>query len=203
MSRRWPAQRCVQGADGQHAPDTYPCHAERQQRLLSGRRRQRTLRSEDMEISSKVGTMGRGKGQLNVSTCPLTAHHGNTNGSVKGLRLGNVARAGRDAAESLLLVVVPTQAAATEAIAAHGVVDIAALDATTTKASGGDVRVGSSCTKAQVATVDEVAVGGAEIQGDRDGVQMSPCMPALETEQAHTMRQGVVGSEEFCSRTLI
>jgi hypothetical protein len=53
-----------------------------------------------------------------------------------------------------------TRAAAAEAIAAHGVVDVTALDVSTTKASGGrDVWVGASGAKAEVATVDEVAVG--------------------------------------------
>jgi hypothetical protein len=96
------------------------------------------------------GTMERGKGHLNVSTRPLTARRGNAFGSVAGLCTRIAARAGRDAAESLLLVVVPTRATAAEAIAAHGVVDVAALDETTTKASGGgDVRVGASCAKAE------------------------------------------------------
>jgi hypothetical protein len=76
-----------------------------------------------------------------------------------------------------------TRTAAAEAIAAHGVVDVAALDVTTTKASGGgDVRVGASCAKAEVATVDEVGVGEPEIGGDRDGVQVSPRVPELETD---------------------
>jgi hypothetical protein len=39
-------------------------------------------------------------------------------------------------------------------LARHGVVDVAVMDVTTTKASGGgDVRVGVSCAKAEVATV--------------------------------------------------
>jgi hypothetical protein len=77
------------------------------------------------------------------------------------------------------------------------------FSATTTKASGGgDVRVGASCAKAEAATVDEVAVGEAEIRGDRDGVQVGPPVPALETEQARAMRWGVAGLEEFCSRAL-
>jgi hypothetical protein len=83
------------------------------------------------------------------------------------------------------------------------VVDVAALDVTTTKASGGgDVWVGASGAMAEVATVDEVTVGEAEIRGDRDGVQVSPRVPALETEQARTMPWGFAGSEEFCSRAL-
>jgi hypothetical protein len=147
--------------------------------------------------------MGRGKGHLNVSTRPLTANRGNANGTVTGLRTRIAARAGGDAAESLLPVVVPTRATAAQAIAAHGVVDVAALDVTTTKASGGgDVRVGASCAKAEVATVDEVAVGEAEIRVDRDGVQVSPSVTALETEQTCAMRWGVAGLEEFCSRAL-
>jgi hypothetical protein len=64
---------------------------------------------------------------------------------------------GGDTAESLLSVLVLTRAAAVEGIAAHGVVDVAALDVTTTKASGGgDVRVGASCSKAQVASIAEL-----------------------------------------------
>jgi hypothetical protein len=75
------------------------------------------------------GTMGRGKGHLNVSTCPLTARRGNANGSVAGLCTRIAAHAGRDAAESLLPVVVSMRvtAHAAEAIAAHGVVDVSAL----------------------------------------------------------------------------
>jgi hypothetical protein len=106
-------------------------------------------------------------------------------------------------AERLLPVVVPTRAAAAEAIAALCLVDVAALDVTTTKASrGGDVRVGASCAKAEVATVDEVAVGETEIRGDRDGVQVGTRVPALETKQACAMRRRVAGLEAFCSRVL-
>jgi hypothetical protein len=48
-----------------------------------------------MEISSKVGPWG-GEGHLNVSTRPLTAHRGNANGSVTGIRMRIAARAGGD-----------------------------------------------------------------------------------------------------------
>jgi hypothetical protein len=127
-------------------------------------------------------------------SCPLTANRGNANGSVTGFRARIAARAGGDAAESLLPVVVPTREAAAEAIAAHGVVDVAALDVTTAEASGGgDVRVGASCAKAEVATVDDVAVRETEIRGDRDGVQASPSVPALETGQARAMQWGLAG----------
>jgi hypothetical protein len=133
------------------------------------------------------GTMGWGKGHLNVSTCPLTANHGNANGSVTGLCARIAARAGRDVAESVLPVVMPTRAAAAQVIAAHGAINVSALDVTTTKASGGgDMRVGASCAKGEVATVDEVTVGEAEIRGDRDGVQVSPGV-VLETEQVRAM----------------
>jgi hypothetical protein len=47
--------------------------------------------------------------------------------------------------------------------------------------------VGTSSAKADVATVDEVAIGEAGLRIDRDGVQVSPCVPALETEQACAM----------------
>jgi hypothetical protein len=89
----------------------------------------------------------------------VTPHGGNANGSETGLRTRITARTGGDAAESLLPVVVRMQAAPAEAIAAHGVGDVAALDAMITNASGcGNVRVGASCAKAEVATIDEVAV---------------------------------------------
>jgi hypothetical protein len=108
------------------------------------------------------GTMGRGKGHLYFGTRPLPAKRSSTNGSVAGLSAGIAARAGGDAAESLLPVVVPTRAAPAQAIAAHGVVDIAALDVMTTKASGGgDVRVGASGAESKVAAVDEVTIGEA------------------------------------------
>jgi hypothetical protein len=93
-------------------------------------------------------------------------------------------------------VVVPTQAAPAQAIATHGVVDV-----TPTKTSDGrDMRVGTSNAKAGVATVDEVAVREAEIRVD--GVQVSPCVPVQETEQACAMRWGVAGVEELCGRVL-
>jgi hypothetical protein len=158
------------------------------------------MNHEDVQ---QAGTMGRGKGHLTVRTCPLPANRGNANGSVTGFRTCIAARAGGDAAESLLPVVVPTRAAPAEAIAAHGVVDVAALDVTKTKASGGgDVRVGASCANAEVGTLHEGAVGETEIRGDWDGVQVSPSVTALESEQACAMRWGVAGLEEFCSRAL-
>jgi hypothetical protein len=54
------------------------------------------------------GTLGRGKGHLNVSTRYLTARRANANRRVTGLRMRIAARAGGDAGESLLPVVVPT-----------------------------------------------------------------------------------------------
>jgi hypothetical protein len=54
------------------------------------------------------GAMGRVEGHLNVGMRPLTAKHGGGNGSVTGLCTRIAARAGGDAAESLLQVVVPT-----------------------------------------------------------------------------------------------
>jgi hypothetical protein len=85
-----------------------------------------------------------------------------------------------DATESLLPADVRTGAAPVQAIAAHGVVYIATLVVETTKAScGGDMRVGASCAQWKAATVDEAAIGEAEIRYDRDGVQVSPSVPAL------------------------
>jgi hypothetical protein len=58
--------------------------------------------------------------------------------------------------QRLLPVIVLTRASAAEAIADHGVVDVAALDVTSTKAGGGgDMRVGASCAMAEVETVDK------------------------------------------------
>jgi hypothetical protein len=84
------------------------------------------------------------------------------------------------------------------------VVDIAALDMTATKTSGGgDMRVGASSAQARVATVDEVAIIEAEIRVDRDSVQVVPHMPVLETEQAYARRWGVPSLQKFCGRALI
>jgi hypothetical protein len=104
--------------------------------------------------------------------------------------------------ENFLPVVMSMRAASAQAIATHGVVNIAALDAAPTKTSGGgDMRVGASCPKAKVATVDEVAVGEAEMLVH--GVQVIPCVPALEAQQACAMRWGVASVEEFCGGALI
>jgi hypothetical protein len=54
-----------------------------------------------------------------------------------------------------------------------------------------------------VATVDEVAVGHAETQAHQEGVQVSPRMHALGTEQACAMRWGVASVEKLCRRALI
>jgi hypothetical protein len=90
----------------------------------------------------------------------------------------------RDAAESLLPVVVPTQAAPAQAIPTHGLADVADLDVTTAKAGGGGTWVVSSGAKAGVATVDEVAIKEAEIRVYGDGVHVSLSVPTLETEQS-------------------
>jgi hypothetical protein len=101
-----------------------------------------------------------------------------------------IARASRDAAESLPLVIVTTRAAPSpaQAIVAHGVADVAARDVTTAKAGdGGDMWAGASIAKVEVATVDEVTIKEAEIWVDRDGVEVHPSMPALENEQSCVM----------------
>jgi hypothetical protein len=65
----------------------------------------------------------------------------------------------QNAANGSLPLAVATKAASAQAIATDGVVNIAALDVTKTKASGvGEMQVGASCAKAVVAAVDEVAV---------------------------------------------
>jgi hypothetical protein len=76
-------------------------------------------------------------------------------------------------------------AATAQAIATYGVVDVAVLDVTFTAARGsGDMWVGASGAKAEVATVDEVTFREAEIRVDQDGVQVHPTVPAMETEQS-------------------
>jgi hypothetical protein len=65
------------------------------------------------------------------------------------------------------------------------VVNVAALDFTTTQeGGGGDVWIGARWGKAEVATVDEVAVRETEIRGVGDDVQVSPSVPALATQQS-------------------
>jgi hypothetical protein len=57
------------------------------------------------------------------------------------------------------------RAALPQAIATLGMSDIAALDVTPTKTSGdGDMRVGASSSKAEVATVNEVAGANGEAE---------------------------------------
>jgi hypothetical protein len=80
--------------------------------------------------------------------------------------------------------------------ASHSVVDVAALDTAPTKSSGGRYMwVGASSAKAKMAAVDEVAIGEAEVRVARDGVQVDPSVPALETEQAGTMLLGTPSME--------
>jgi hypothetical protein len=89
-----------------------------------------------------------------------------------------------------------TRVAPTQAIATHGVVDIAALDEAYTKASGGGyMQVGATCAVAEVATADEVAVQELEILADQDGVQVSPRVHALKMEQACVFRWEVASVE--------
>jgi hypothetical protein len=75
-----------------------------------------------------------------------------------------------------------------QVIATHGVVNVTAQDVAFTKVGGGrDMRVGADSAKAEVATVDEVTVREAEIQIDRDGVQVSLRALVLETGQSCAM----------------
>jgi hypothetical protein len=81
------------------------------------------------------------------------------------------------------------RAASAQATATHVMIDIAALDLTTTQASGGrDVWVGSSSAEAE-------GRPHAETRVDRGDVQVNPCVPALETGQACAMRWGVASVE--------
>jgi hypothetical protein len=75
-------------------------------------------------------------------------------------------------------VVVLTQVAPAQAIAPHGVVDLAffsaALDVTTATANaGGDMWVGSSGAKSEVANIDEDAIREAEVWIDEEDVQVA------------------------------
>jgi hypothetical protein len=149
-SRRWQAQRCDRGADGPHAPGTCPVmqSSSGASRLGGGGDVGRAARMNHGDIQ-QGGTMGREKGHLNVGPHHLTANHCNAKGNATGLCTRITARVGGDAAESFLPVVVPMRAAPAQAMAAHGVVDIAALDVMTTKTSGGgDMWVGASSAKA-------------------------------------------------------
>jgi hypothetical protein len=74
---------------------------------------------------------------LKVGPLPLAANRCNAHGSEAGLRTRISARVGGDAAKSFLPVVVLTHAGHAQAIAAHGVVNTADQDVTTTKSSGG------------------------------------------------------------------
>jgi hypothetical protein len=60
----------------------------------------------DQGDMQQCGTVGRGKGQVNVCTRPLTANSCNSHGKVTGLRT----RTGGNAAESFLPVVMSTHA---------------------------------------------------------------------------------------------
>jgi hypothetical protein len=114
----------------------------------------------------------------------------NVNGSITGLSLRTTASTGGHLAKSFLPVDMSTHAAFAQVIASHGMVVVAtALDVTpTTPSGGGDMRVGAGGAEAEVATVDVVAVGVAKIRVDREGVQVSPCVLALDTRQACAMR---------------
>jgi hypothetical protein len=137
-----------------------------------------------------------GRERVTSMSRTLTANSCNANGSVRGLRTCTTAGTGGDAVKSFLPVVMSTRATCAQAVATHGVVDITALDVMPTKASGvRDMWVGASSTKTDMATVDEVAIGEAEIRVDRDSVQVSPCVPALETEHACAIRWRVASVE--------
>jgi hypothetical protein len=123
--------------------------------------------------------------------------------SLGSVRAFQPARKG-DAAESFLPVVVTTRADPTQAFALYGVVDVAALDVTTTKAGAGrDTWVGCSGAKAEVATVDKVTIEEAKIRVDQDGLPVSPRVSALKAKQSCAMRRGVVSMEEFSDIALI
>jgi hypothetical protein len=65
------------------------------------------------------------------------------------------------------------------------------------------MRVGTSGSDAEVATVDEANIIDAEVWVDRHGVQESLRVPALETEQSCLLRWGVASIEELSGKALI
>ena len=89
-------------------------------------------------------------------------------------------------AECILPVVV--SAAATELLAGHGMIDVAALHVLTTVASrdfcGWDVGVGVCSAHTKLTTANIVCVRQAEVWGHRDCVEVSPCVAAAETVHA-------------------
>jgi hypothetical protein len=87
----------------------------------------------------ECGTVGRGKGHINVGPSPLMANSCNAIRCVTVIRKRSTPCTGGDVAESYLSVVMLKRAAPTQAIVTHGVVYIAALDVTPTrKRVGGD-----------------------------------------------------------------
>jgi hypothetical protein len=97
-----------------------------------------------------------------------------------------------------------TQAASAAAIATYGMVDIAALHVTTTRASGsGDMQVGANCAEVEVKASPKVAVREAQIRVNWDSVQVSSGVQALKFEHVRTMPWRVERMQKVCSRVLI
>ena len=85
-------------------------------------------------------------------------------------------------AECILPVVVSAAATATQLLAGHGMIDVAALHTLTTAASRGwNVEVGACGSQTKLSTANKLYVGHAEGGGDRDCVKVSPCVAAAET----------------------
>jgi hypothetical protein len=151
----------------------------------------------------QCGTAGRWMGHFKVGPRPLTVNSCNANRSVTGLRTSTTAGTGGDAADSFLPVVMSTRAASASANGTHGVVDIAALEVKHRKTRGGrDIWVGARSAKAEKSTVDEVAIGVADVRVGRDD-KVRARVPALEIEQACVMRLRVPSVDKFGGGELI
>jgi hypothetical protein len=136
------------------------------------------------------------KGHLTATVRPLTTSRCNTSeiATRHGTRIA--ASGSRDVAESLLPASVPVQAASTQTIESHDVIDVAA-DVSTKKQGGGEeMWVGASGVKEEVATVDEVTIREAKIRIDWDNARVSPSMPALETQLSFMMIWGLTHMKE-------
>jgi hypothetical protein len=117
-----------------------------------------------MEMSPARWDRGSGEGSLRCRPAPPDGQRLQRRRKRKWAPYTHYSPHGGDAAEGFLPVVMSTRAAPAQAIATHGVVDIAALVVTPTKRTGGgDMWVGASHAKSEVASVDEVPFGDAEI----------------------------------------
>jgi hypothetical protein len=112
-------------------------------RLGGGGNVGRAARMDHGDIQ-QCATVGQGNGHFSAGLCPPDGQQLQRQRQHNWVYCTHYSPHG-DVAESFLPVFMSTRAAATQAIATHGVVYIAALDVTPTKTSGGrDMRIGAS-----------------------------------------------------------